>query len=500
MMTTETVTPVECSDVELVTDSLRGSREAFAHIVARYQTLICSLAYSATGSLTQSEDLAQETFVAAWRQLSDLREPAKLRSWLCGIARNLSHRIRRGQEREPVHGAEPLDSMTELPALEPHPLDQVIGREEEAILWRSLERIPETYREPLILFYREHQSMTQVAQVLDLSEEAVRQRLVRGRKLLQEQVREFVEGALEKTAPGRNFTMSVLAALPMEAVSAKTVTAGATLAKAGATAKSAATLGSLGGVFAVLGGACVTWLAQADDTKSPRERQFFLQMVGFRLLVTLLTLVAYYFFQWKLDSSSSLFAREILISAFVFSCFIAGMVFFVFSSQRQRQIQIEEKTFNEAEWKLSRREIDSAANSPAAKSGAFVKGVRFMAFALVMSAIMVFSLPWKQQLGKAVLGSVTWVLVLYLSYRGWQNRPRYQSLRSGWVVASPIFFGLITLWAFNLKQHQAHAGSVISSAASPAAAMVFNVVVILAYALCAGILVWKRKSEFPSSH
>ena len=63
-------------DAELVNASLAGNREAFGQIVARYQSLVCSLAYSATGSLSQSEDLAQETFFAAWKHLADLRESA----------------------------------------------------------------------------------------------------------------------------------------------------------------------------------------------------------------------------------------------------------------------------------------------------------------------------------------------------------------------------------------------------------------------------------------
>ncbi|HZQ47312.1 MAG TPA: sigma factor, partial [Verrucomicrobiae bacterium] len=79
----------EYSDAELVARSLAGDRDAFGRIVARYQNLICSLAYSAMGSLGQSEDLSQETFITAWTNLSHLAEPAKLRSWLCGIARNL---------------------------------------------------------------------------------------------------------------------------------------------------------------------------------------------------------------------------------------------------------------------------------------------------------------------------------------------------------------------------------------------------------------------------
>ena len=51
----------------------------------------------------------------------------------------------------------------DLPAREALPSEQAISREEEAILWRSLERIPEIYREPFILFYREHQSIEYVA-------------------------------------------------------------------------------------------------------------------------------------------------------------------------------------------------------------------------------------------------------------------------------------------------------------------------------------------------
>src|SRR6266436_1465407 len=96
------------SDSELVTQSLAGNRDSFGLIVARYQALLCALAYSATGSLSQSEDLAQETFFTAWKQLADLREPEKLRLWLCRISRNLTYDALRKQGREPIHKAEPL--------------------------------------------------------------------------------------------------------------------------------------------------------------------------------------------------------------------------------------------------------------------------------------------------------------------------------------------------------------------------------------------------------
>src|SRR5438045_7520463 len=159
MIVTQATKMTDSSDSELVTESLAGNRDAFGWIVARYQSLLCSLAYSATGSLSQSEDLAQETFVTAWKQLADLREPEKLRSWLCRISRNLTYDALRRQGREPSHKAELLDEVHETPGLEPLPSDHTISREEEAILWRSIERIPASYREPLVLYYREHQSV-----------------------------------------------------------------------------------------------------------------------------------------------------------------------------------------------------------------------------------------------------------------------------------------------------------------------------------------------------
>jgi RNA polymerase sigma factor (sigma-70 family) len=264
MLNPEETSRQETSDADLVGRSLAGNRDAFGLIVARYQTLICSLAYSATGSLAGSEDLSQDTFLAAWKQLPELREPGKLRSWLCGIARNLGRRLRRSQRHEPVHGAQDMDCAHEVPAVEPLPRDQAISMEEEAILWRSLERIPDSYREPLILYYREHQSVERVAQVLDLSEDAVRQRLSRGKKLLHEEVAAFVEGALLRSAPGSAFAGSVIAALPVNGAG---VAAGVGAAKGGGLL-SILTIPVLG-LLASLAGS----MAIVRDSATPGERQ-----------------------------------------------------------------------------------------------------------------------------------------------------------------------------------------------------------------------------------
>lgn len=232
-MKPEAMHAVESSDAELVALSLGGDREAFARIVEKYQTLIASLAYSATGNLSRSEDLTQETFVAAWKQLQDLREPAKLRPWLCRIARFRISKEFRHQQRVPEHAAESLESLDEWVSPEPLPPDQAISDEEKAILWRALQRLPEIYREPLVLFYREQQSIEAVAEDLELSEDAVKQRLSRGRKLLQEQFLGFVAGALKQTVPGKNLTLAVVAALPLMAATAQGAAAGSGLAQSG---------------------------------------------------------------------------------------------------------------------------------------------------------------------------------------------------------------------------------------------------------------------------
>ncbi|MGD0096947.1 MAG: sigma-70 family RNA polymerase sigma factor [Terracidiphilus sp.] len=275
------------NDAQLVEWTLAGDRAAFATIVKRYQSLVCSIAYNATGSLSLSEDLAQETFLAAWRQLSELREPTRLRSWLCGITRFLVGKEYRRQGNEPLHAAKSLDAIEEPHSLEASPALQAVSREEETILWRALERIPDAYREPLILFYREEKSIERVAAELELSEDAVKQRLSRGRKLLHQEVIDFVEGTLSRTAPGQNFSSAVLAMLP--AAQAATVGAGiagkgATLVKSGSVAAWLAPLAPFVGVIA---GILANWLS-SGAAPTARERRFqrlsFFGMLIFSLI------------------------------------------------------------------------------------------------------------------------------------------------------------------------------------------------------------------------
>jgi RNA polymerase sigma factor (sigma-70 family) len=251
-------------DTELVFACLNGDREAFAQIVTRYQAVVASVAYNATGNIAQSEDLAQETFLVAWQHLKKLEEPGKLRAWLCGIARRTAANAFRRLQREPSEGAHTLEHVMDAPTAEPLPAEHAITREEEAILWRSLEGIPEIYREPLILYFRENQSVENVAAALELTQDTVRQRLSRGRKLLEKRIAAFVEGALRQSAPGSSFTAAVMAQVPGQLTTAALASSGAAAAKSGV-AKTAGWLVGLTTLISFLPGAVSTYLGYKED-------------------------------------------------------------------------------------------------------------------------------------------------------------------------------------------------------------------------------------------
>lgn len=490
---------MDLADAGLVEASLAGDREAFGLIVARYQSLICSLAFSATGSLTKSEDLAQETFVSAWKTLRDLREPARLRPWLCRIARNRICDVFRGEKREPTHAAETLDVVAEAAAPQPLPPDCAISREEEAILWRAIVQMPEIYREPLVLFYREHQSVQSVGQSLDLSEDAVKQRLSRGRKMLQEQVVAFVEGALEKTSPGKAFTVGVLAALPLTTTSAKAAALGSAIAKAGAGMKTAAAAGSAGGFFPPLMGALGLYhslKSEIEDADSPRERQFITRIVWIRACFIVLYLAVLYSCMRILDTVRHPLAFEIMLAAFVFGVAIFAVTLFGYFDRRRRQIERESHSSTEPgktggfqsgpPHKTSKRNLYAAAAA----------GTAFPLAWLVCIAVGDFRKGFR---GDALLALLMGGMIFFLAVRAWKRSPRqFTKFDFGKVMQIVALCGLITLVQYNLGHYlngilAISSTSMVPIVSSPASAVAFNIVVVAIYTALIGTLVWKRK-------
>jgi len=195
------------NDAEVLEASRRGEREAFGALIERYQGVVCAVSYSRTGDRALSEDVAQDTFIAAWRQLGQLREPSRLRSWLCGIARNLARKARRRNQREA-----PLDHALVFEGA--NPFDETAEAESERVVRDALMRVPDTYRDVLVLYYRDQRSVRDVAVALGITEAAALQRLARGRQYLADGVTDLVERSLRGGRVSRNLVALVLAALP----------------------------------------------------------------------------------------------------------------------------------------------------------------------------------------------------------------------------------------------------------------------------------------------
>jgi RNA polymerase sigma factor (sigma-70 family) len=257
-------------EVKLLRKCLNGDPQAFAVIVARYQDLVCSITFSGTADVQQSEELAHQTFINAWKNLSRLRDLSRFRPWLCTIARNNVRNFINKNRRDIIAKARAMEDADNTAADESGPVESAIKKEHQALVSAAIQQVAEQYREPLVLYYRGQQSIRQVALSLDLSEDVVRQRLHRGRGMIREQLRSIVEETLSASGPKKAFTTAVIATIAGiavkgsgaaaasgigTAISAGGSTTGISAAMSGVTAKVIA-----GAALAVIGiGAAVTY-------------------------------------------------------------------------------------------------------------------------------------------------------------------------------------------------------------------------------------------------
>lgn len=216
----------ETSDAELVRACRRGEKRAFVEIVARHQPMVCGVAFAILNDFAASEDAAQDAFLTAWRKIQELREADRLRPWLAQIARNAALAQKRRRRPE-----EDIDHASNLTDTNAKPDEAAASQEEARLVRESLEQLPELYRLPLVLFYCEGQSVRTVSESLDISEDAVKQRLARGREMLRERMESVIGRVLERSVPGAVFTMTIAAAIG--ALAAPSAIAASAFASAG---------------------------------------------------------------------------------------------------------------------------------------------------------------------------------------------------------------------------------------------------------------------------
>ena len=337
------------NEIELIKASRHGDTAAFETIVKKYQSFICAITYCATGDIGKSEELAQETFLAAWKDLAQLKDLNKFRSWISGITRNIIRNSFRGQKIDPISKAVSIDYVEDLETRDSEPTEKSISAEQQAVVRQALEQIPLKYRDPLVLFYRQEQSVKQVAGQLELSEEAVKQRLSRGRNMLKDQVAAIVETTIRNTGPDIVFTAAVIAALPAIAPQVASAAIGITAAKGSNAAKFASSLswisGALAPLLALIG--IIVAIRPEIENMSKRERKESLRynLIVFSTTTAYIIFVLSFAILWcKYVGHSGwiMFTIDCVVLA------ILGLVLIPFtirSMRREKQIQIEDGTY-----------------------------------------------------------------------------------------------------------------------------------------------------------
>ena len=178
----------------------------FDALVRAHQGAVCATAFAVLRDRARAEEIAQDAFLIAWRDLPTLASPPALPAWICGIARNLARNAARKRTEAPMTDATP-----ELTAAIT-PLDRTLSAEQLDLANRALGTLDEADREVLVLYYGADESIAGVAAALAIPEPTARKRLSRTRARLREALAS-VETALRATRPGPAFTVACVAAL-----------------------------------------------------------------------------------------------------------------------------------------------------------------------------------------------------------------------------------------------------------------------------------------------
>ncbi len=149
--------------------------EAFENLVRQNQRMIHSLCYRLTGSMEEAEDLAQDTFLAAFESRADFRGESKVSTWLYRIAVNRCLNWRKRRQRQD-------EAHQQLPPPEPQPAHDNTGRAQQ--IQEALMRLPAKQRAAVVLTTYDGLNHAEAARVLHCSETTISWRLFAARRKL----------------------------------------------------------------------------------------------------------------------------------------------------------------------------------------------------------------------------------------------------------------------------------------------------------------------------
>ncbi len=181
-------------------ESARVRRDAeFARDALPFMDDVYRFAYSLTRNTADAEDLVQETFLRAYKSWHTFQPGSDARRWLFTICRNAFLRSREKLRHEvdvEDGSAETIAAVQSQSEMRRDGSDEILSRVDLApALTRALDELPEPFRSTVILVDVEDQSYDAASEVLGVPVGTVRSRLFRGRRQLQDKLREFARDA-----------------------------------------------------------------------------------------------------------------------------------------------------------------------------------------------------------------------------------------------------------------------------------------------------------------
>lgn len=165
-------------DRSLIDRARNGDLDAFESIVRARMDAVYRLTSAILGNEADARDAAQETFVAAWREIGRLREPDKFEAWLQRVAVNAARQTHRARSRRRVREI-PSSTVAAL-------ANRVAGapRDDAAILDAALATLPVDQRAILVLHHLEGRPIAELATILQITEGTAKSRLFTARRAL----------------------------------------------------------------------------------------------------------------------------------------------------------------------------------------------------------------------------------------------------------------------------------------------------------------------------
>lgn len=183
--------PSQLSDEEVVQLVLGGDRNAFEILMRRNNQRLYRAARAILRDEAEAEDVVQEAYVKAYKNLRQFAGRASFSTWLTRIAvHEALHRARRSKQKEEIDAMEEYqrDSVEQLSTGAETPERKASIAEVRELLERSIDALPDSYREVFVLRQVEEMSTTDTAACLGITEENVKTRLHRARAMLRKEL------------------------------------------------------------------------------------------------------------------------------------------------------------------------------------------------------------------------------------------------------------------------------------------------------------------------